>query len=706
MRKVLFILACLVSIVGYTQSVPKLLRYAQESYDAAQYLTAIQFYEKAVKIDKENYAARFQLGTCYSKTLQNKKAKKVFKELGKVPNQEFQARSLYNYANILKEESEFEVADSLYNFLITIPDTDQDLISLSRRQREGCLLAIKQSKQDRGFRIEELKGINSKFYDFGATINPNNDHVVFATTRNLPGVQYEGRQFDGVLPDLVSFERRTNNKWRNESEENRFQRLNTQWSEGSGSFTRDGKAFYFSSCRGEEGSNCRIMVSYLENNNWSKAVPLNEFINEKGSENKQPYVTPKGDTLFFTSDRPGGIGGSDIWMSLRGIDKDSWTPAINLGEAINSSENEITPYYSTAYSTLIFASNGHVGYGGFDIYAAKGASFFEPEIYHLGLPFNSTLDDTYFTICDTVGFMATNREDTKILNLYSFKVSNERLFLSLLLSGESLIDAKIASRFRGIRSLDLVTFRVEDYQGFELFEPETELKADKQRIRASNETVASISDGLGSGNKAAQTLNVATQNTATPLRSEFEKLYFSYDLFELEGKTRAALDVLASALKEKRFTKINILAYTDQIGQDKWNTLLSKKRGLSVKNYLISKGIKPDQMEVFARGELKGGDDEHWFNRILNRRVEIAIDAEEPLQFNSATNFIVRRKNTLQGAAAYFGVSYENMKKWNNLPSDDLYPGSTIRVYPSAAFDKANTSYFVHESMVKANFSL
>lgn len=640
--------------VLFAQSVPKLLEIADDLYQNDRYLEAIEFYERIVGIDKDNHFARFRLASCYHRTLQYEEAKSEFVKLSNIQNHEYRARSLYNYANLLKQESRFKEADSLYFFLISIPDAEPSLVELSRKQREGCQLALRQEKADRGFSIQPLEDINSRFHDFGAVINPSNTNLVLASTRKLAGSQYEGSQYEGLLPDLVSFERRSNNRWRLASSDQQFSDLNTQWAEGSGSFTNDGQTFYFSSCQGQ--ADCGIMVSYLEDDQWTAPEFLNDYINEPGSENKQPTISATGDTLFFVSDRSGGNGGSDIWMSLKGLEKESWTPAINMGGVINTPENEITPYYSSAFECLIFASDGHVGYGGYDLFAAKGESFFEPQIYNLGDPFNSTWDDTYFNISDTVGFLSTNRADHEILNVSYFNVSNERLFLSLLISGESLIDARLASKFKDVQSLDLVTFRVEDYAGYDLYEP----------IRPSKPKPKILQENIVTGEVNEYT---------------FERLFFDYGLSELRTEARSALASLANQIAGKAVESIEILAFTDSIGPTKANIILSKNRGASAKDYLVSLGLDGDIINVLPRGELPSeGVNDHWFKRILKRRVEVIVKAREPLNFETATPFIVRKASSVDQLAVALGVSVDQFRQWNGDIDQMIKAGETIRI--------------------------
>ncbi|XOV91694.1 MAG: tetratricopeptide repeat protein [Bacteroidota bacterium] len=227
------------------QSVPDMLKMADTLYKTNRFLDAVEFYEKISRIDKNNKMAKYRLGICYKETLQYDDAKRELLELGNTPDHEYQSRSLYYYANLLRFDKDFKTADSIYSYLIAIPDTDPNLIELSRKQREGCALALRQQRANRGFSIRPFDDINSKFHDFGAVVNPSNKNVVLASTRNRSGAQYEGNQYIGLLPDLLMFEQRRNGRFSSNSNAQKFDGLNSSWGEDPGLSHLMGRPFTF-----------------------------------------------------------------------------------------------------------------------------------------------------------------------------------------------------------------------------------------------------------------------------------------------------------------------------------------------------------------------------------------------------------------------------------------------------------------------------
>jgi outer membrane protein OmpA-like peptidoglycan-associated protein/LysM repeat protein len=711
--------------MAFCQSVPELRNIADDHFEKENYLKAIEFYQKVVGIDKRDIDSRFNLAISYFKTFQFDQAREQLEMLARSDDQNISATSLLYYGNILKLNKDYESADSIYTYILKNLDVDEYLLAQAKKEREGAQLAISQESVERGFSIAEMENLNSEYHDFGASVNRKQQTLAYVTTKNVGNRQLQSTQFEGLLPDLVLLRQRNNGRWQNVTNRNNFDQVKSEWAEGSGCFTADGTAFYFTSCRSNEGADCQIMVTRFVDDNWSEPVALNEYINLPGYENKQPYLSITGDTLFFASNRPGGFGESDIWMSLRGLDEESWTPAINLGEVINTQFNEITPFYSSAYNSLIFASNGHVGYGGYDLFIAKGESFFEPDIYNLGPPFNSQLDDTYFYIYDSAGYISSNRKDRVYLDLYDFEVKDEPLFLSLLISGESMIDSRVVSRYKQIRSIDLTTFRIEDYQGFELFDPVKRKKPKPDILRDNpfneEESVAENSDDVKDQTYYPEVLPAKTsegpertystsfyQNYAdvnTEGRVAYEKVFFGFDKSTLNNDGRLALESLAAQMRDQsdKYEYIEIRVYTDPIGSEAYNQKLSAQRGQQVQAYLASLGLPKVKLSVIPEGEknlLSKGN--QWYDNLFNRRAEIYIKTDQQLKIQKARKLVLRKDMTLQECAQRLGITEKDLLETNTGLKTLLKKGEVLRLPLGSQIP--DIRYFLEEQDINHKF--
>mgnify|MGYP006267286313 CR=1 FL=1 len=723
MRKAIFtILAFLTLTLGLAQSVPELRAIADDHYEKEQFRRAIQYYEKVVGLDKKDVDSRFKLAIALFKIFDFERAKEELIKVAEVNDPSKKATALLYLGNILKLNENYKEADSVYTYILKNIETEDFLLAQARKERDGSQLAIAQSKKERGFSIREMGELNSDYHDFGAAVNRKLGTLAYVTARNVGSKQYQGGTFAGLLPDLVHVEPRNNGRWRTITGRDNFKSLNSEWAEGSGSFTKDGMLFYFTSCKNQDGSQCQIMYSKYEDEKWSEPTALNNYINLPGFENKHPFISNTGDTLFFVSNRDGGFGGNDIWMSLRGIDEQSWTPAINLGEVINTRFDEITPYYSSVYNALVFASNGHVGYGGFDLFIAKGESFFEPDIYNAGPPFNSQLDDTYFYIYDSIGYISSNRKDRVNLNLYEFDVNDERLYLSLLVSGESLIDSRVVSKYKQIRSIDLVTFRIEDYQGFELFEPVKRQKPkpdilrdnpfdDKENMIADNQDdptyYPEVQPEIIRNQNPEKSFQTSRQLVRPgPGGNEYEKVYFGFDQSTLNKDGKIALIKLADQLKALNgaYESVEIRVYADPTGSYDYNMRLSAQRGQQVQAYLVSLGVPKVRLSVLPEGEenliSKGNQ---WYDYFFNRRAEIVVHGDRPINLQKAYKVVMRTEMKVIDCASSLGVGEEELRRWNNLTAEKLSKGDILRIERQLAV-APDINYFLDEKDIQHNF--
>jgi tetratricopeptide (TPR) repeat protein len=209
-----------------------------------------------------------------------------------------------------------------------------------------------------------------------------------------------------------------------------------------GSFTPNKSRFYFSQCDIVNGEyQCEIYVMQRVGQEWSKPKKLPDYINKEGYTATDPFVyVEKGqEILYFSSDREGGAGGKDIWFAIKDYDSEdlNFDIPVNLGEAINTTGDEISPFYQSASRTLYFSSNGQVSIGGFDIYKSEGSMEVWKNIEHLGKPLNSSADDTYFVMGanESSGFISSNRAfgsdktSTDNDDLFSFNIKAPEISL-------------------------------------------------------------------------------------------------------------------------------------------------------------------------------------------------------------------------------------------------------------------------------------
>ena len=306
---------------------------------------------------------------------------------------------------------------------------------------DGCQLAMNQVAMEHpDHALAPVLGeLNSQYNDFAAFSIGSDDVVCITSARKAGKGGLQNNTFGQGFTDLFRFEKDAAGTWTEYNAKDRFESMiNTKWGEGSGSFNSERTKFYYTNCNEDLGDVCQIFVSYLSGGRWTEAVALNSNINQEGFTSRHPNLSPGGDTLFFASDREGTLGQLDIWMSLN-AGGDNWSPPVNLGNQINTSFNEMSPFYSHSEKVLFFSSGGHRGFGGLDIYIAKGKSFKAAEIHNAGMPFNSSRDDMFFFLGETRGYLSSNRDGgVGLLDIFEFNIESKAKIVTEVSTAETI----------------------------------------------------------------------------------------------------------------------------------------------------------------------------------------------------------------------------------------------------------------------------
>lgn len=387
--------------------------------------------------------------------------------------------------------------------------------------------------------------------------------------------------------------------------------VNTSLHEGSGVFTPD-EVMLFTRWSDNNRNEAFIYMARTLEGKFYEAMKLGTHINVPGYKSQQPFVSQDGRKLFFSSNRPGGKGGFDIWMS--GIDENGFVGnPVNLGEPVNTPGDEVTPFFHQLGSTLYYSSNGMTGFGGLDVF--KSALNPEDSVYaypkNLNSPINSAKDDAYFILdrLQAKGLFASDRQDCPgghCYDIYSFE--NEPIHFSLegLVTDEQTGDP-IASALVTIKDVhdgEEPFFVVTDEKGFY----STDLKPNMQYFLKAqkNGYFANANEVATEGKTESEVfMRDFTLNKIPEGDIEIEGIEYDFNKATLRPKSMEILDKIVDLLKLNDNVSIDLGSHTDARGNDDYNMKLSAARAKSCVDYIISKGIAKARINATGYGETR-----------------------------------------------------------------------------------------------------
>ncbi|MEY4135750.1 MAG: SPOR domain-containing protein [Saprospiraceae bacterium] len=403
-RIIYLILAMAFSVSGQAQSWQKMAKTADEFFSKGDYAKAAKEYEKAyAKKDKKELL--FKIGESYYLMRNYREAAESYQNI-KDLNKEFSLVGL-KYARSLKQDGQYDRAirafqDFLKGYAGENKATMEDIIS---DEIQGCELG-------KSLPLQPMPDVEVSRPGSGINTESNE----FAPFCPEVGVLYYSSTMGGQAR-IYRSEKNAGDWSKGLTPENFPVIQNGQYCNGS--LSPDGSRFYFTICEnsgafGNLSTRCEIFVIEKEGFRWSVPKRLPDFVNVKGYTATQPWVVHRGDVeiVYFASNRQGGRGSLDLWYITTNINRPGdFSQPINLGPAINTLGNEMSPYFDPAEGNLYFASNGHVSMGGFDIQKARGDLTNWATPVNVGLPYNSSADDFFFVKGEngSVAFLSSNR---------------------------------------------------------------------------------------------------------------------------------------------------------------------------------------------------------------------------------------------------------------------------------------------------------
>ena len=492
-----------------------------------------------------------------------------------------------------------------------------------------------------------------KTYQFALDYAKNNkvQNYVFAPTNLGEGVNSAELEYFPSMPidgKALIFTRRLNNynedffvsenfgSWEKARRLNGS--INTPENEGAQNISQDGNWLVFTGCNRPDGvGGCDIYISYLTKQGWSEAMNMGKTLNSEQWDS-QPCLSPDKRDLYFTSRRPGGLGGSDIYVShLQANGK--WSTPENLGPDVNTVGDETSPFIHADNQTLYFASTGHPGYGEEDLFMvrrAPGGKWAKAE--NLGYPINTIHHEgTLFIAANgKTAYYASDRGDTKGgLDIYSFELREDiRPNKTLWVKGKVYDQKTKAGLPSAVELIDLESkqtlSRVQtDEEGNYLI---TLPVGKDYAFNVNRKGYLFFSDNYSLKNKSSDSTyqkDIPLQPIEVAAAVVLRNIFFDVNKYELKPESQVELDKIVQLLTENPSVKILIEGHTDNVGSAADNLKLSENRAKAVINYLSSKGITAARLSSKGFGATKPvAENKSEEGRAQNRRTELKVIAK------------------------------------------------------------------------------
>ena len=571
---------------------------ADKHFNRFEYVEAAEEYLELVNDGKADAYVYKQLADSYYNTFNYKEAVKWYKKTVEAGGTD--AETHYRYAEMLKASSRYKEANKqMRKFAAMAPNDGRAVIF---NQDPNYLAKLK--KQPKLFDEKVLDINDEKYSSFGPVLTDDNT-LYFTSARNKSRKTYGWNEQPFL--DIYSATYNANGTF---SEPTEVDGVNSKWHDGPAAVTADGKTMYFSS-ESFKGSkqfekvkefNAKVGQVYLykatkQGDEWTNVQPLP--FNDKRWSTGNPAISKDGKTLYFTSDREGSIGNSDIWMvEVKGAN--SYGEPVNLGANINTEGKETFPFI-TEDDQLYFTSNGRSGFGGYDIYVVDLANGGAP--MNVGAPVNTPQDDFSFTFNKTakMGFFASNRSGVDKLYSATPVCGVEAIVMVRdMNTGKALATAKVAILDEQNNVIETRTVGADGKVSYAV-------ECDKAYVvQASVEGYETNSFPIAKTDGGTVTVMADLKPIEVPVIVRpivLNPIFFEYDKSNITEQAAVELDKVVKEMTDNPEIIVMVKAHTDSRGDAKYNMRLSNRRAKAAVKYIIDNGIDKERISGEGYGE-------------------------------------------------------------------------------------------------------
>jgi len=607
---------------------------ARRNYQLLDYQHAEENLREALQIDASFVEAYLLLGQMYTDNRKVEQSIEAYENALKLDPSSYPRLYFFLAENQLSLGRYSDAAKN-YGLFISTGIPAGDLADRCKKNLQSCEFGMNALINPVPFEPVNLgTSVNSEYDEYWPSLSADEYMLVFTVL--LPTISNNPQQARYKQEDFY-YSTRENGQWTQARDAGAP--LNSGNNEGAQTITGDGKTMIFTACNRDDGFGlCDLYISEDLGDRWSVPVNMGSVINTANSE-KQPSVSADGRTLYFISNRSGGLGSYDIWYSLKS-DDGLWQTPVNIGDSVNTPGIDQSPFIHPDNKTLYFSSDGWPGMGGYDLFVSRRQSTGQWSTpVNLGYPINTHHHEEGM-IVNALGnraYYSSNRTEGRGRDIFEFELYQE--VRPVLVSYMKGIVYNALSRSKLKASFELI-----DLNTGEIIMKSTSympggdflicIPADADyALNVSKQGYLFYSDNFSIDRVYGRTEPFLMDIPLNPIRTGqkiiLKNVFFDHDSYTLKNQSRIELDMLIDFLKENSSLKVELSGHTDNTGTREYNQDLSEQRAKEVVRYLIEHQV--DQSKISHRGygmdqAIETNETEE--GRAANRRTELKILSE------------------------------------------------------------------------------
>jgi OOP family OmpA-OmpF porin len=591
-----------------------------------QYKEAIDLLNQAIAKDKNFFEAYLRLAICYKSINDFPKAFETLKNgLAHTPELRWQKVFWIELCDVGMKLGDYRTVAGYSEQYLQNEQLNKQRIDQVKLWNACANFSLQNMRNEIRFEATPLSDtVNAFPQQYFPVVTADEQQLIFTRRMGMT---------DEYDEDMVISTKDANGHWT--APQSISPNINTRYNEGTCTISADGRQLIFTSCVGMNGR-CDLYESRKTGDVWSTPRNLGPMVNSPAWES-QPSLSADGRVLYFVSDRKGGAGKADIYVSLQhspGV----WTKARNLGPSVNSPYDERSPFIHANGRTLFFATDGRPGFGGFDIFWSDWADSTWSKPANFGYPINN-FEDQYSMVISADGArgyysheeVGSNSEHSKI---YEFQVPPEyrvkyrsNAVKGIVTDRATKLPLKSQIELYNLAKDELVSWVDSDSVTGRYLMVLTQGADYALYVNSPGYLFKSLNFNYeASTDLEPLVIDVELDKVNAGAMVVLNNIFFDTDKFDLREKSITELNKIVRFLKENPRIRVEIGGHTDDQGSATYNQQLSQKRAKAVGDYLVKKGVDASRLKEIGYGSkrpLKPNDSDA--NRQINRRIEFSI---------------------------------------------------------------------------------